>query len=85
MLTNSWKRGFLYLVLDPRGKLSVFLASQVAQMVKNLPARQETWVHSLGWEDALEKGMDTYSSILAWRIAQTAWQAVQRVAKSSKD
>ena len=46
---------------------------------------QETWVHSLGWEDALEKGMDTYSSILAWRIAQTAWQAVQRVAKSSKD
>ena len=54
-------------------------------MVKNPPARQETWVHSLGWEDALEKGMDTYSSILAWRIAQTAWQAVQRVAKSSKD
>ena len=40
-------------------------------MVKNLPARQETWVHSLGWEDALEKGMDTYSSILAWRIPQT--------------
>ena len=40
----------------------------MAQMVKNLPARQETWVHSLGWEDALEKGMDTYSSILAWRI-----------------
>ena len=43
----------------------------MAQMVKNLPARQETWVHSLGWEDALEKGMDTYSSILAWRIPRT--------------
>ena len=40
----------------------------VAQMVKNLPAMQETWVPSLGWEDPLEKGMDTHSRILAWRI-----------------
>ena len=57
----------------------------MAQMVKNLPARQETWVHSLGWEDALEKGMDTYSSILAWRIPvdRRAWQAtVHGVEKS---
>ena len=37
-------------------------------MVKNLPAMQETWVRSLGWEDPLEKGMTTHSSILAWRI-----------------
>ena len=37
-------------------------------MVKNLPAMQETWVQSLGWEDPLEKGMATRSSILAWRI-----------------
>ena len=37
----------------------------VAQMVKNLPAMQETWVRSLGWEDPLEKGMDTHSRILA--------------------
>ena len=37
-------------------------------MVKNLPAMQETWVQSLGWEDPLEKGMATCSSILAWRI-----------------
>ena len=37
-------------------------------MVKNLPATQETWVQYLGWEDPLEKGMATYSSILAWRI-----------------
>ena len=40
----------------------------VAQRVKNLPALQETWVRSLGWEDPLEKGTVTYSSILAWRI-----------------
>ena len=37
-------------------------------MVKNLPAMQEIWVRSLGWEDPLEKGMATHSSILAWRI-----------------
>ena len=37
-------------------------------MVKNLPAKQETWVLSLGWEDPLEKGPATHSSILAWRI-----------------
>ena len=40
-------------------------------MVKNLPAMQETWVWSLGWEDPLEKGMATHSSILAWRIPRT--------------
>ena len=39
-----------------------------AQMVKNPPAEWETWVQSLGWKDFLEKGMPTYSSILAWRI-----------------
>ena len=40
-------------------------------MVKNLPAMQETQVQSLGWEDLLEKGMATYSSVLAWRIPWT--------------
>ena len=45
--------------------------SLVAQMVKNLPAMQKTWVRSLGWEDPLEKGMATHSSILAWKIPQT--------------
>jgi len=40
----------------------------VAQLVKNLPAIQETWVQSLGWEDPLEKGKVIHSSILAWRI-----------------
>jgi len=40
-------------------------------MIKNLLARQETWVRSLGWEDPLEEGMATHSSILAWRIPWT--------------
>ena len=43
----------------------------IAQMVKNLPAMQETWVQSLGWEDPLEEGMATHSSILDWRIPWT--------------
>ena len=43
----------------------------VAQMVKNLPAVWETRVQSLSWEDPLEKGMATHSSILAWRITWT--------------
>ena len=47
---------------------TVFRASLVAQLVKNPPAVQESWVRSLGWEDPLEKGMATHSSILAWRI-----------------
>ena len=45
--------------------------SLVAQMVKNLPARQETWVRSLGQEGPLEQTMATHSSILAWRISWT--------------
>ena len=45
--------------------------SLVAQMVKNLPAMQETGVGSLGQEDSLERGMATHSSILAWRIPRT--------------
>ena len=46
-------------------------ASLVAQMIKNLPARQETLAQSLGWEEHLEKGMVTFSSILAWKIPWT--------------
>ena len=45
--------------------------SFVAQLVKYLPATQETWVRSLGWEDSLEKGMATHCSFLAWRIPWT--------------
>ena len=43
----------------------------MAQMVKNLPAKQETQVQTLGWEDTLEKEMATHPSILAWRIPWT--------------
>ena len=46
-------------------------ASLVAQLVKNPPAMQQTWVRSLGWEDPLEEGMATHSSILAWRVPWT--------------
>ena len=56
----------------------------MAQMVKNLLAMWETWVKSLSWEDLLEEGMATHSSILVWRIPMDlgAWQAtVHEVAK----
>ena len=43
----------------------------MAQTVKNLPAMKEIWVGSLGWEDALEKGIATHPTILAWRIPWT--------------
>ena len=46
-------------------------AALVAQLVKNLPTMQETWVQSLGWEDPLEKRKATHSTILAWRIPWT--------------
>ena len=46
-------------------------ASLVAQLVKNPPAVQETWIQCLDWEDALEKGKVIHSSILAWRIPWT--------------
>ena len=48
----------------------------MAQLVKNPPAVWETWVRSLGWEDPLEEGMETYCSILAWKIPMDrgAWK-----------
>ena len=49
----------------------LFQASLVAQLVKNVPAMRDTWVQSLGWEDPLEKGKATHSSILTWRIPWT--------------
>ena len=69
-----------------RTKQEYFLrASLMAQLVKNPPAMQETWIRSLGWQDPLEKGMATHFSILVWRIPMNrgAWQAiVHGVAKS---
>ena len=55
---------------DHKGNMT-YWASVVAQMVKHLPAMQETWVWSLGWEDPLEKEMATHSGILAWKIPWT--------------
>ena len=60
-------------------------ASLVSQLVKNLPAMQDTRFQSLGWEDPLEEGMATHSSILAWRIPMDRgawWATVLGVAKS---
>ena len=56
---------------SPTGRQHTLWASLVVQSVKNLPAVQETWVQSLGWEDPLEKEMATHSSILAWKISWT--------------
>ena len=59
-------------------------ASLVALIVKNLPAMKETWVRSLGWEDPLEEGMATYSSILVWRIPMDRgvwWATFHRVTR----
>ena len=57
-------------ILDLK-KMTMYFASLVAHMVKNLPIMQEMRVQSLGWEDPLEKGMATYSDLLAWRIPWT--------------
>ena len=51
----------------------IYRASLVAQLVKNLPGMQKTWVQSLGWGDPLGKGMVTHSNILAWRIPWTVY------------
>ena len=60
-----------YLLYIFRHSYVEFIASLVAQMVKRMPAMQETWVQSLGWEDPLEKEMATHSSTLAWKIPWT--------------
>ena len=67
-------------------RVALVETSLVAQLVKNLPAMQETWVSSLGWEDPLplEEGMATHSSVLAWRLPMDRgawWATVQGVAK----
>ena len=59
------------LVIGLGAHLNPVWTSPVAQLVRNLPAVWETWVHSLGWEDPLQKGKDTHSSILGWRIPWT--------------
>ena len=71
--------------LTSRPRLDNSRASPVAQTVKNPLVMWETWVQSLGWDDPLEEGIATHSSILAWRILMNrgAWQAtVHGVAES---
>ena len=58
-------------VLPGNGAYRLVRASLVAQLVKNSPTMRETWVRSLGWEDPLEKGMASHSSIPAWEIPWT--------------
>ena len=75
---NFWWQPLFHLNLlrnDPYSRLPL-----VAQLVKNLPVMQETWVRSLGWEDPLEKGKATYPSILSWRNSMDC--IVYGVAKS---
>ena len=57
----SWERIYYNLIF-------FLMGSPDSSVIKNLPAMQETWVQSLGWEDPLEKKMATHSSILAWKI-----------------
>ena len=73
---DSRPSGFTYLLVKsfPLHLAGCFMEdgdSLVAQLIKNPPAMQEIWVRSLCWEDPLEKGKDTHSGILAWRIAWT--------------
>ena len=56
----------------------IIRSSLVSQAVKYLPKVQETWVQSLAWEDPLERGMATHSSILPWRLPWKEELAVQR-------
>ena len=58
----------IFVKIDNHFKIPIILRAAMAQMVKNPPAMQETRVRFLGWEDSLEKGMVTRSSILAWKI-----------------
>ena len=59
------------IVVQDKSKANIGVASLVAQLVKNPPAMRETWVRSLSWEDPLDKGKVTHSSVLAWRIPWT--------------
>ena len=61
---TEWEKIFANNISE-KGLISIIWASLVAQLVKNPPAMQETWVQSLGWEDPLEKGKAIHSSILA--------------------
>ena len=65
------ERYILWWCIHQDSKVTILTGNMETQMVKNLPAMQEAGVQSLGWEDPLEEGMATHSSILAWRIPWT--------------
>ena len=67
-MIDPWLQGSKKESLSLSASMEARAASLVAQTVKNLRAMWETWVRSLGWEDPLEEGMATHSSIVAWRI-----------------
>ena len=73
---DPWQLAFMDLEVERIGcglksrQITLHWASLIAQMVKNRPAVQETWVQSLGYKDPLEEDMATHSSTLAWRIPQ---------------
>ena len=78
----NWHQLVLFLV-GTSGHLGAFL---IAQLIKNPPAMRETWVRCLGWEDPLEKGKASHSSILAWRIPWTVqFMQLQRVKTQLSD
>ena len=78
----NWHQLVLFLV-GTSGHLGAFL---IAQLIKNRPAMRETWVRCLGWEDPLEKGKASHSSILAWRIPWTVqFMQLQRVKTQLSD
>jgi len=68
---STWSNQVFHYSLSFVAQFSGLWASLVAQLVKNLPAMLETWVLSLGWEEPLENGKSTHSSILAWRVPWT--------------
>ena len=84
--TLSHAYAILYLVFGTIISFyDIVWVSLVAQMVKNPPVIQETWVPSLGWEDPLEEGMASHSGILAWRIPMdrgARWATVHGLTKS---
>ena len=79
-----WHKDYFELkAVENKQILVMILGYPDGSAVENLSAMQDTWVQSLNWEDPLEKGMATHSSILAWEIPWTGWQAtVHGVTKS---
>ena len=69
--THTHRNTYIYMYMCVHMCVYIYRAFLVAQTVNNLPAIQETWVQTLGWEDSVEKGMTTQCSILAWKMPWT--------------